>query len=135
MPTSTFIGLNDKYNAPRSYIQHLVIEFDGAFNFVQTGRVIDLDYPGGGHLKCVCTTRFYHWSSNYYSAPFVWSDTESENTYPGSGGAVGFLAFVFPQIYNGELAMTLRVQFGAGTPHFFTLPQAPAGYWLKQPPL
>lgn len=134
MPVSNFVDLNPGYNLPRSYVQRVAVEFDGAFNFSQSGQDIHLDYPGGGHLKIVIKDSFYNWSSNIYSASYVFDDQLSENTYPGSGGPVGFLAFVFPQIYNANIVFTIRVQFGAGTPHYFMLPDAPGGYWRPMRP-
>jgi hypothetical protein len=134
MPFNSWVVLNNQFNAPRSYIQKVVIEFDGAFNFAYNAGVIDLDYPGGGHLHIVVRADYYLWTSNVYSAEHVWDDALSYNTYPGSGGPVGFLAFLFPQIYHNNLCMTMRVQFTAGTPVFFDLPDAPSSYWRQLPP-
>jgi hypothetical protein len=134
MPHSTFNVLNPGFNIPRSYVQRVVVEFNDGFNFSQTGNVIECDYGVGGHLKMVVLPSFYDWSSNVYSAGYVWDDENSENTYPGSGGPVGFLAFVFPQIYDGNICMTIRVAFSPQTPNYFTIPGAPGDYWRPMRP-
>lgn len=135
MPASTFVALLPEYNAPRSYVYALNVEFDGAFNFIQAANEIHCDYPGGGHLKIVVRTAFYNWNSNYYSSAYIFDDQASENTYPPFYVPVGFFAFVTYRHVDNFLVATMRVQFTAGAPHLFSLPPAPSTYWDKHPPL
>lgn len=135
MPVSNFIPVNAGYNAPRSYVRGVCVEFNAGFNWVQTDNVIECDYGVGGHLKIVVLPSFYNWNSNVYSCGYVFDDQNSENTYPGSGGPVGFLAFVLPFHLNDDLVMTMRIAFSPETPVLFTLPPAPSTYWRKAPPI
>lgn len=135
MPLSNFIPVNNTYNAPRSYVRALCVEFNAGFNWTQTANVIECDYGVGAHLKIVVKPAFYYWNSNVYSCAHVFDDMASENTYPGSGGPVGFLAFVLPRHVDNNLVMCMRIAFAPETPILFDLPQAPPAYWRKAPPI
>jgi len=135
MPASTFIPLNNSYNAPRSYVRGICVEFNAGRNWTQLNNVIECDYDFASHLKIVVRTEFYFWNSNYYSCGYVFDDTLSENYIYPSTTPVGFLAFPVARHVNNMLYMGLRVAFAPETPTPFTLPQAPPAYWDQQPPI
>lgn len=135
MPASTFIPLNNGYNAPRSYVRGVCVEFDAGRNWTQAGNVISCDYDFASHLNIVLKSNFYVWSSNSYSIGYVWDDALSENFIYPSVTPVGFLAFPVMRHVDGFLFASLRIAFAPETPVIFDLPPSPPTYWRKAPPL
>lgn len=135
MPTSTFTPLNNGYNAPRSYVRGICVEFDAGRNWTQVGDTIECDYDVASHLKIVILPTFYAWSSNVYSIGHVFDNQNSENFIYPSTTPVGFLAFPVMRHVNGFLYASLRIAFAPETPVIFTLPSAPTTYWRPAAPL
>jgi len=135
MPASTFLPINPNYNAPRSYVRALCVEFNAGRNWTQVDNVISCDYDFASHLNIVVLPSFYDWNSNVYSCNYVFDDQNSENFIYPSPTPVGFLAFPVARHVNGDLVMCLRIAFSPETPQLFDLPGAPTDYWRKAPPI